>query len=197
MRMTARLSVLAVACALCAGWEARADDDAGALASIVPAGLLGDALTARAYFLDQVRDLRRVTIIDYRRPSNERRMFMVDLESGTAEALLVAHGKGSDPDNDGWADQFSDILGSKMSSLGAYVTGEAYEGRHGVAVRLHGLEPSNLHAYERAIVIHGADYVDPSLEQMGRSWGCPAVEQRLATHVVESIADGTFLFIIG
>jgi hypothetical protein len=83
-----------------------------------------------------------------------------------------------------------------MTSLGAYLTGETYHGKHGLSLRLHGLDASNDKALERAIVIHGADYVAPG-RKLGRSWGCPALERRLAGDVIEKIKDGTFLYVHG
>ena len=71
-------------------------------------------------------------------------------------------------------------MGSKMTSLGTYVTAETYYGKHGLSLRLDGLDKENSRARERAIVIHGADYVTPDRTKMGRSWGCPALERKVA-----------------
>jgi hypothetical protein len=191
------IAALVVACTVGARSVATEANVVGTIAEVVPGTLLADALTARERYLNQIHNLGRLTIIDYTRPSNERRMYVVDLEHDRAEALLVAHGKGSDPDNDGIADQFSDIMNSKMTSIGAFVTGEAYNGRFGRALRLHGLETTNASAYARAIVIHGASYVSPGRNILGRSWGCPAIDVELAERVIAAIADGTFLYAVG
>lgn len=153
------------------------------------------ALAALARHAGEIRKPRYLTLIDLAAHSSQKRMFVFDLGTGRAQALLVAHGRGSDPDHDGFADRFSNRLNSKMSSLGAYVTGSAYLGKHGLSLRLVGLDSTNDHAIDRAIVMHGADYVAPDREVMGRSWGCPAIEQRYAKRLIPLLAGGSFLFI--
>lgn len=159
--------------------------------------LLSAALDARAELAPSTASDRLITIIDYREPSGEPRFHLVDLVEQSVETLLVAHGKGSDPDHDGFADTFSNTPDSKMSSLGGFVTGETYYGRHGLSLRLHGLEPQNNLAEARAIVIHGADYVSEDRKVMGRSWGCPALSQNDAQRVIPKIKGGQFLYIVG
>ncbi|GAB5458620.1 MAG: hypothetical protein Hens3KO_16500 [Henriciella sp.] len=154
-------------------------------------------MAARDLVIEDVTDMQRMVIIDYRKPSGSKRFYLVDLEQDTAEAFLVAHGRGSDTDHDGMAEQFSNTHGSKMSSLGAFVTAESYYGAHGLSLRLDGLEVINDAARARAIVIHGADYVTPMREVLGRSWGCPALEQEVAQRLIPEIAGGTFLYAIG
>jgi hypothetical protein len=188
----------ALACFTLAPTSAQAEDGV-ALASLkaVPAELMSEALTARARFADQVGLQRYLAIIDYRLPSSARRLFLVDLETMSAESLLVAHGAGSDPEHDGVADRFSNTPDSHMSSLGAFVTGETYQGRHGLSLRLRGLEPTNDNAEARAIVFHGADYVSPTRAVLGRSWGCPALETDVAAHVINELAGGAFVYVVG
>lgn len=159
--------------------------------------LISAALTARAELAPSAATDRLITIIDYRKPSGEARFHLVDLVEESVETLLVAHGRGSDPDHDGYADTFSNTPNSKMSSLGGFVTGDTYYGRHGLSLRLHGLEPRNDLAEARAIVIHGADYVSEGRNIMGRSWGCPALSQSDAQRVIPIIAGGSFIYIVG
>ncbi|MEO0466147.1 MAG: murein L,D-transpeptidase catalytic domain family protein [Pseudomonadota bacterium] len=159
--------------------------------------LLADALKARAASPDAVENARYLSIIDYRKPSGEPRYYLVDLETATSQSLLVSHGKGSDPDHDGYADVFSNTPGSKMSSLGAFVTGGRYVGQHGLSLRLIGLQPSNDQAEARAIVMHGANYVEPGRAILGRSWGCPALSHSDVQRVIPMIEDGSFLYIVG
>ena len=90
--------------------------------------LLAEALRAKADAASEIRNDRYFSVIDYRAPSNVPRYFLIDTKDMSAEAMLVAHGKGSDPDHDGMADAFSNIEGSKMTSLGAFVTGKTYYG---------------------------------------------------------------------
>ena len=97
-----------------------------------------------------------IGIADFTEPSSAPRFYILDVDSGRSRALLVAHGRGSDPDHSGWVERFSNSPGSAASSAGAYVTGDAYYGRHGLSRRLIGLDPENCNAEARAIVIHAA-----------------------------------------
>lgn len=100
------------------------------------------------------------------------------------------------------AQKFSNINSSFMSSLGFYVTGETYEGKHGYSLRLDGVEKGfNDNARERAIVIHGADYANPDFVlatgRLGRSLGCPALPMALHREIIDTIKNGSCLFIYG
>ncbi|MFA5631411.1 MAG: murein L,D-transpeptidase catalytic domain family protein [Porticoccaceae bacterium] len=140
---------------------------------------------------------RRLAIIDYSLPSTEKRLWIFDLQQ---RALLlqelVAHGRNSGELS---ATAFSNTLGSYQSSLGLFVGDESYSGKHGYSLRLDGLEAGvNDLARERAIVIHGADYVDPGWidehGRIGRSLGCPAVPRDAAQQVVDNLKDGQLIF---
>ncbi len=161
----------------------------------IPHDLLAKAWAAFRAHAEHVKETRYLTIADLSRHSMEPRLFILDLETGTHEALLVAHGQGSDRNHDGYADVFSNELDSHMTSLGAYVTGTTYYGKHGLSLRLKGLEPTNDRAIERAIVIHGAPYVSPNREILGRSWGCPAIELGKVNDVLPRLAGGSFLYV--
>lgn len=164
---------------------------------LVGSALLEEALAAKADAISEIRDDRYFSVIDYRSPSNVPRYFLIDTQDMSAEAFLVAHGKGSDPDYDGIADRFSNIEGSKMTSLGAFVTGATYYGAHGLSLKLKGLSPQNSLAEKRLIVIHGADYVNEARTVLGRSWGCPALERDVAERVIPLIKGGTFIYAVG
>lgn len=159
--------------------------------------LLDEALAAKALAATEIRNDRYFSVIDYRAPSSVPRFFLIDTRDMSSEAFLVAHGRGSDPDHDGMAEQFSNIEGSKMSSLGAFVTGRTYYGQHGLSLKLQGLSPQNDLAEQRLIVIHGADYVSPSRALLGRSWGCPALQRDVAERIIPLIKNGTFLYAVG
>ncbi len=159
--------------------------------------LFEEALAAKSDAISEVRNDRYFSVIDYRAPSNVPRYFLIDTDDMSAEAFLVAHGKGSDPDYDGMADRFSNIEGSKMTSLGAFVTGATYYGAHGLSLKLKGLSPQNSLAEKRLIVIHGADYVHEGRAVLGRSWGCPALERDVAERIIPLIKGGTFLYVVG
>lgn len=140
---------------------------------------------------------RRLAVIDYSRPSTERRLWIFDLQR--KRLLLrdfVAHGRKS---GENFAEAFSNRLGSHQTSLGLFRTAESYRGKHGYSLRMDGLEPGlNDLARERAIVIHGAGYVNPGWVQkhgrIGRSLGCPAVRPEVARMVVDQLKGGQFLF---
>lgn len=166
-------------------------------ADLMGDALLQDALTAKADAESAIGNDRYISVIDYRAPSNVPRYFLIDTTDMSAEAFLVAHGRGSDADYDGIADRFSNIEGSKMTSLGAFVTGATYYGAHGLSLKLKGLSPQNDLAEQRLIVIHGADYVNADRAVLGRSWGCPALERQVAERVIPLIKGGSFLYVVG
>lgn len=140
---------------------------------------------------------RTLTVIDFSRPSTQKRLWVYDLQS---RALLfhehVAHGRGSGAN---LPTSFSNVPESYQSSLGLFRTGEAYIGKHGLSLRLDGLERGiNDRARERAIVIHGADYVNAATARaqgrLGRSLGCPAVRPEIATPLINAVKNGGLLF---
>ena len=178
-------------------WSSAAVAQAQPAAELLGEKLLAEALRAKADAASEIKNDRYFSVIDYRAPSNVPRYFLIDTKDMSAEALLVAHGKGSDRDHDGMADQFSNIEGSKMTSLGAFVTGKTYYGQHGLSLKLKGLSPQNDLAEKRLIVIHGADYVSPNRRILGRSWGCPALERAAAERVIPLIKGVSFLYAVG
>jgi hypothetical protein len=137
-----------------------------------------------------------LTLIDYTLPSVERRLWVIDADSGAILFReLVAHGRNS---GENFARAFSNQPNSRQSSLGVFRTGRVYEGKHGISLQLAGLEPGiNDRAEERQIVMHGAAYVSDTFAlqtgRLGRSWGCPAVEVSIAAALIERIRDGTAL----
>ncbi|MBL0056474.1 MAG: murein L,D-transpeptidase catalytic domain family protein [Chitinophagaceae bacterium] len=139
-----------------------------------------------------------ISIADFSLPSSKKRLFVIDLEKGTlVYNTYVAHGSNSGLEN---ARQFSNTPSSYQSSLGFYETRDTYMGGNGYSLRLEGLEPGfNDNAERRAIVVHGAPYVNESLARtrgyIGRSWGCPALPQELSRPVIDKIKHGTCLFI--
>ncbi len=141
-----------------------------------------------------------LTIIDYSKPSSEKRFFVIDMER---EVLLydtfVTHGRQSGAL---YAKAFSNQVSSHQTSLGTFITGETYHGSNGYSLRLDGLDPGiNDNARRRYIVIHGADYADPGLVaqqgMLGRSLGCPALPPHLAKAVIDTIKEGSVIFAHG
>jgi len=120
-----------------------------------------------------------VGVADFSQHSRLPRLHLVDMTSGRVQTLLVAHGRGSDPEHTGWLSRFSNAPGSDATSEGAFVTSGYYIGAHGPSMRLIGLDPTNSNAESRAIVVHAAWYVGPEMIQthgmLGRSEGCFAV----------------------
>lgn len=141
-----------------------------------------------------------LTVIDFSLPSTEKRMWIIDMKDGLIlHHGLVSHGRNS---GDLMAKQFSNVSSSYMSSLGFYLTGETYQGKHGYSLRLDGLEKGfNDKARERAIVIHGADYAHENFikqtGRLGRSLGCPALPNEIANEVIDMIKEQSLLFIYG
>jgi hypothetical protein len=112
---------------------------------------------------------------------------------------LVAHGQGSGMD---MAEKFSNTPNSNQSSLGFYVANETYTGKHGMSLRLDGMDEGyNTNARSRAVVVHGADYVSQSFVnqhgRLGRSWGCPALPRELTSAIINTIKGKTLLYIEG
>ena len=164
---------------------------------LMGADLWNEALAARSTHADAIDNDKYMIVIDYRQHSSEKRFYLVNLETLSTSSMLVSHGRGSDPDHDGIADTFSNRNGSKMTSLGTFVTAESYYGKHGLSLRLDGLDKQNSAARERAIVIHGADYVGPGRRKIGRSWGCPALERRVAERIIPLITGGVMVYARG
>jgi hypothetical protein len=139
-----------------------------------------------------------IGIADFTQPSSISRFYLLDVASGRSRALLVAHGRGSDPDHSGWVERFSNIPGSAASSAGAYVTGDAYYGKHGASRRLIGLDPENSNAEARAIVVHAAPYVNPGIirerGKLGRSEGCFAFDGTDLAYVLGSLGPGRMIY---
>jgi hypothetical protein len=139
-----------------------------------------------------------LTIIDFSLSSKEKRLWVIDMES--KEVLfntLVAHGMNSGEE---FATNFSNKSESYKSSLGFYLTAEIYTGKHGSSLRLDGIEKGvNDNARQRAIVIHGADYVSETFAKnhgrLGRSQGCPALPNHLANKIISKIKNKSVLYI--
>jgi hypothetical protein len=139
-----------------------------------------------------------LTLIDFSKSSNTKRLWVIDLQ--TNEVLfntLVAHGKNTGEE---YANYFSNKAESYQSSLGFYATAEVYTGKHGLSLRLDGLQKGlNDKARERAVVVHGADYVSEAFirnhKRLGRSQGCPALPVEMNEKIINVIKEKSCLFI--
>lgn len=137
-------------------------------------------------------------IADFGLHSANRRFHFANLENGTVRSFLVTHGKGSDPEHDGWLKAFSNQEGSLATSRGAYISWEWYKGRYGTSIRLGGLDPSNSNALPRAIVMHSADYATEAhvgrWGRLGRSDGCLAMGPDDFREALWSLSGGRLLY---
>ncbi len=162
------------------------------------AAVLNKALTAFNNAVEAgITDSQILTVIDYSKASSEPRLWVFDLaESKLLFEELVAHGRGS---GDNYAKEFSNTPESYQTSLGVFITDETYQGGNGYSLRLDGLEEGINHlARERAIVIHGANYVNESYVdkngRLGRSHGCPAVGLDVNKELINTIKGGSLVF---
>lgn len=150
------------------------------------------------YYKIDNRKREVLTLIDFSRPSTAKRLFVFDMrERKVLFSSVVSHGKNS---GDNYATSFSNEYGSYKSSLGFYLTESTYQGKNGYSLILNGLEKGiNYRARERAIVMHGAAYADPSVVsrggRLGRSFGCPAVPQKLSRPIIDAIKGGSVMYI--
>lgn len=139
-----------------------------------------------------------LSVIDFTQPSNKKRLYIIDVKS---KKLLiqsyVAHGRNSGME---YARSFSNKPESNKSSIGFYKTLSTYYGEHGLSLKLNGLERNfNDNAFNRAIVVHGSEYVNKEtirgVGHLGRSLGCPAVPMGLHTKIINAIKNGSCLFV--
>ena len=181
------------------------DDAFNPYAEILSQGLSNKALDKAIEGYAEMKTKGKVDkdiliVIDYTKSSNLERFFILDMsDTSLTHSMLVAHGRNSGNE---FATSFSNVSGSYMSSLGFFKTAETYQGKHGLSLRMDGLERGiNHHARDRAIVIHQADYVclDFAAEhgRIGRSLGCPALPQEQYTEVIQTIKEGCLLYIYG
>ena len=144
-----------------------------------------------------VEDFSTLTVIDYSRPSTEKRLWVFDLRARVLRyEELVAHGSGS---GENLPTSFSNEPDTHQSSLGLFRTEAAYFGKNGYSLRLHGLDEGfNDKAYERAIVMHGAPYVSDDVARaqgrLGRSWGCPALRLGIVREVIDTVKGSGLIF---
>lgn len=145
-----------------------------------------------------VRNKRYLTIIDYSKPSNVKRMYLIDMKTGRVERYLVSHGRNS---GSAYATAFSNRPESFQSCRGFFVTGRKYSGKKGTALQLYGLQKGvNDNALRRGIVMHGAGYVNSRAVRLnggrlGRSLGCPAIPIEAVESVINRIKGGSLVYI--
>ncbi len=169
--------------------------DAGVSAEVLDLALTATSCAAASGAIDAAPPT--LTVIDYSLPSTEPRLWVFDLATGDLLFKeLVAHGRNT---GDNLATKFSNQMDSRQTSIGLFVTDDPYVGSNGYSLRLDGLDVGfNDRARDRAIVMHGAPYVDPQLAatqgRIGRSWGCPALRTAIASKVINRIRGGSVIF---
>ena len=139
-----------------------------------------------------------LTLVDFSLSSNAKRLWVIDMEKNKILFhTLVAHGRNTGEE---FANEFSNQAESFKSSIGFYATGEIYKGKHGLSLKLDGLEKGlNDNARGRDVVVHGADYVSESFirqnKRLGRSQGCPAIPVEMNEKIINVIKDKSCLFL--
>jgi hypothetical protein len=165
-----------------------------------PAGIDPQLFARARAALDQHRIYARDTIgiVDFSKPSAEPRFHLVDFAGGQVESFRVAHGRGSDPSHSGYVERFSNDFGSYASSNGTYTTGDYYQGKYGLSMKVNGLDWTNNNAEPRAIVIHNAWYAEddmiPLHGMLGRSEGCFAMSRDNQYKVMRKLAGGRMIY---
>lgn len=161
---------------------------------VVPTEALKSAVLYFHKNKNSFKNQKVISLLDFSQKSTQKRWHFIDMKTGAVWSVHVSHGKGSDSDHDGYAEKFSNVSGSNASSLGFYKTAETYQGSNGYSLRLDGLSSTNSNARSRAIVVHGANYVQDSAVIQGRSWGCPAVSHTNRDKVINLIKGGSLLY---
>lgn len=148
--------------------------------------------------LNQLQRKDTLTLIDFSKPSNQERFYIIDLANREIlHKTIVAHGVNS---GKLYAKYFSNASNSRKSSLGFYSTTTTYSGKYDLALRINGLESTNSHASSRGVVIHAAKYatyefLERNGGMLGRSYGCPALPYTNFHKIVEWIKGGSCLYI--
>ena len=190
--------ILLLFCLVCGASNAYANDQYREMQNQLRLNnVISEAVFDRAMSLHESRDNKRpFVIIDYSQPSSIPRMAIIDGEGQHTQLVThVTHGVNTGYN---YAKSFSNIVGSKQTSLGIFKTAETYYGRHGYSLRLDGLSETNNKARERYIVLHGAQYARSEFADkmgfLGRSWGCPAVPDYAARTIIDLIKDGSYIY---
>ncbi len=135
-----------------------------------------------------------LVVVDFAKPSRDKRFFVIDVRSGAVQGHVVAHGSGSDPNNDGMLDKFSNVKNSHASSVGFYLTAETYNGKYGRSLRMDGLSDTNSNVRMRDVVVHGARYVREGRAKQGLSWGCFALPMSTKDGIITKLAGGALIY---
>ncbi|GAA4030245.1 hypothetical protein GCM10022281_06990 [Sphingomonas rosea] len=147
---------------------------------------------------NSLRHTDKIGVVDFSKASREARFHVVDLANGQVASHFVAHGRGSDTGHTGFLEQFSNAFGSNATSNGAYSSGDFYQGKYGLSMKVDGLDWTNNNALGRAIVVHSAWYAEQDMialhGKLGRSEGCFAFGQQSHFEVMRQLADGRLIY---
>lgn len=171
----------------------------GYCAETIPPLALKPALDFYKDNQDKINNTNYMVVIDFSIISTKKRLFILDLNNGSVESMLVTHAKNSETTL-GYAENFSNVVGSEMSSLGFYITDTVpYIGKHGTSLKLDGYSKTNSNARERLIVLHGADYATQWFAdlkgRLGFSQGCPAVAPNKIEGLIKKMQGQGLLYI--
>jgi hypothetical protein len=160
--------------------------------------LFRKALAALQRHGERIPNRDKMALVDFDLSSAQPRFHIVDLESGRSRSLLVAHGRGSDPEHIGYLTRFSNEINSCCSSQGTYLTGDIYTGQHGRSRRLMGLDTTNSNVEPRSVVVHAAWYVSPDMiaqhGKLGRSEGCFALSASDLEDTLAALGTGRMIY---
>jgi len=194
-RLFFNLALAGLACG--SAGAALASGRAPGIGGMLDPDLLRRALEALKQHENSISYRDFIGVADFSLPSYAPRLHIVNLAKGSVRSHLVAHGRGSDPAHTGWLKRFSNEPHSNATSAGAYRTGALYVGAHGLSMRLEGLDPTNSNALSRAIVVHGAWYVNDrvigELGMLGRSEGCLAVAGTSLPEITALLGPGRLI----
>lgn len=161
---------------------------------------LGLTAYAKAW-KDRLTTRFEYTVIDFALHSVHPRLWTIDLSDGSLLfAERVTHGEGSAAADPAWAERFSNVEGSHMSSLGLMKTARRYDSAsNGLSLRLDGLEPGfNDQVRNRAIVVHSDAYASPTFVaahgRMGLSWGCQVIDPAQIAPFIDTVEDGALMW---
>lgn len=163
-------------------------------------GVAQRALDAVQCSIDNEQKIDKLIVVDMSQGAKSRRLWAFDLKDAARPKMIlndrVAHGAGSDRAGTGTASKFSNTPNSHMTSLGLYKIAERYRGKNGFSRRLDGLFSHwNSNARNRAVVMHPSHYVNE--DRVGRSQGCPAVNQKTMDALEAAGLNNAVLWIDG
>jgi len=200
MRLKLIITLAFLAFTLSFGKEDKEDLYAALNAPTLNKNILDRALKGLDELNVNLRKKNIITIIDYTKSANEKRLYIIDLKNKKVlYYTYVAHGENTGYE---YAEKFSNIIESHQSSVGFFITSNPYVGSKGYSLRIDGIEKGiNDNARVRNIVIHGAKYVNEyyikSNGRLGRSWGCPAVPVAQSKDIINTIKNGSLIYING